>query len=174
VHPATCGMQGEVRPLAVREIGGDEFECVWPLFHEVVGAGDTYSYSPDMTLEEARALWTTPPARCFVAEEFGEVVGAYCLKPNQPGLGDHVANAGYMVAPAARGRGIARRLCEHSLAVARAAGFLAMQFNFVAVSNEGAVRLWQRHGFQIVGRVPEAFRHRSLGLTDVLVMHRKL
>jgi ribosomal protein S18 acetylase RimI-like enzyme len=147
---------------------------VWPIFQAVVSAGDTYAYDPDMTLEQARALWTTPPARCFVALEAGVVVGAYCLRPNQAGLGDHVANAGYMVAPEARGRGVASAMCAHSLDTARAAGFLAMQFNFVSVSNAGAVRLWRRHGFEIVGRVPEAFRHRRLGLTDVLVMHRRL
>src|SRR5262249_48002131 len=120
------------------------------------------------------ALWTTPPARCFAATDAGAVVGAYCLRPNQVGLGDHVANAGYMVAPSARGHGVASAMCAHSLEAARAAGFKAMQFNFVAVSNERAVRLWQRHGFQVVGRVPEAFRHRRLGLTDVLIMHRRL
>jgi GNAT superfamily N-acetyltransferase len=166
-------MQGAM-PLEVREIGADEFDRVWPIFHAVVSAGDTYSYDPAMTLAEARDLWTTPPTRCFVAEEEGVAVGAYCLKPNQAGLGDHVANAGYMVASEARGRGIAGRLCEHSLEAARRAGFLAMQFNFVVTSNEGAVRLWQRHGFQTIGRVPDAFRHRRLGLTDVLIMHRKL
>jgi ribosomal protein S18 acetylase RimI-like enzyme len=161
-------------PLEIHEIGAGEFELVWPIFHAVVSAGDTYSYDPAMTLEEARLLWTRPPARCFVARADGVVVGAYCLRPNQPGLGDHVANAGYMVAPEARGRGIASAMCVHSLAEARAAGFQAMQFNFVATSNEGAVRLWQRHGFAIVGRVPAAFRHRRLGPTDVLVMHRPL
>ena len=170
------GMAGtpERRPLEIREIQAEEFGLVWPIFHAVVAAADTYAYDPAMTLEEARRLWTRPPARCFVAGEDGVVVGAYCLRPNQGGLGDHVANAGYMVAPDARGRGIASAMCVHSLDVARAAGFQAMQFNFVAVSNEGAVRLWQRHGFAIVGRVPAAFRHRHLGPTDVLVMHRFL
>ena len=74
----------------------------------------------------------------------------------------------------ARGRGIASAMCEHSLETARRAGFGAMQFNFVVSSNEGAVRLWQRHGFAIVGRVPGAFRHARLGPTDVFVMHRML
>jgi len=161
-------------PLEIREIAAGEFGLVWPIFHAVVAAGDTYAYDPDMTLAEAGALWTTPPARCFVAVDAGVVVGAYCLRPNQVALGDHVANAGYMVAPGSRGRGVASAMCAHSLETARAAGFVAMQFNFVAVSNEGAVRLWRRHGFEIVGRVPEAFRHRRLGLTDVLVMHRRL
>jgi len=101
-------------------------------------------------------------------------VGGYTLRPNQPGLGNHVANAGYMVAPNARGQGIASRLCEHSLEQARYAGFTAMQFNFVVSSNAAAVRLWQRHGFVIVGQLPGAFRHVTLGPTDVYVMHRHL
>jgi len=164
----------EPRPVDIREIAADEFGLVWPIFQVVVEAGDTYAYDPGMTFEAARDLWTRPPARCFAARQDGEVVGAYCLRPNQTGLGDHVANAGYMVAPEARGRGIASAMCVHSLDVARHAGFKAMQFNFVAASNEGAVRLWQRHGFAIVGRVPAAFRHRHLGPTDVLVMHRFL
>jgi len=167
-------MEQPAAAVEIREIAADEFALVWPIFHAVVGAGETYAYDPAMGFEAARDLWTRPPARCFVARQDGAVVGAYCLRPNQQGLGDHVANAGYMVAPEARGRGIASAMCAHSLDAARAAGFQAMQFNFVAASNEGAVRLWQRHGFAIVGRVPAAFRHRRLGLTDVFVMHRFL
>ena len=160
--------------MDIREIQGEEFDLAWPIFEAVVAAGDTYSYDPTTTLEAARAMWTTPPARTFVAREGDRVVGCYVMRPNQPGLGSHVANAGYMVAPEARGRGVAGALCEHSLAEARRSGFLAMQFNFVVSSNEVAVRLWQKHGFEIVGHVPQAFRHRTLGLTDVYVMHRFL
>lgn len=160
--------------LIIREIGADEFAQVWPLFQAVIAGGDTYSYPPDLDMEQARAMWTTPPCRCFVAERQGETLGCYMLKPNQPGLGNHVANAGYMVASAARGQGIASALCEHSLKQARDAGFTAMQFNFVVSTNTSAVRLWQRHGFQIVGQVPGAFRHAQHGPTDVYVMHRTL
>ena len=103
-----------------------------------------------------------------------DIVGTYTLRPNQPGLGDHVANCGYMTDPAFRGRGVASAMCAHSLATARDAGFAAMQFNFVVATNTGAIRLWQRHGFTIVGRVPAAFRHATLGPTDVLIMHRAL
>ena len=147
---------------------------MWPIFRAVVAPGDTYIYDPAISREEARAIWTTPPARCFLAEQEGAVVGTYCLRPNYTGLADHVANAGYMVAPEARGRGIGGALCEHSLDVARRSGFRAMQFNLVVVSNDAAVRLWQKHGFRIVGRVPGAFRHAQLGLTDVFIMHRFL
>jgi GNAT superfamily N-acetyltransferase len=159
---------------AIREIGADEFDLVWPMFHDVVAAGDTYAYAPDTGFEQARAMWTSAPARCFVALLDGEPAGCYLLKPNQPGLGDHVANAGYMVAAHARGKGLAGLLCEHSMQTARAAGFLAMQFNFVAATNAAALGLWRKHGFVIVGTVPKAFRHSRLGLVDVHVMHRFL
>jgi len=160
--------------VEIREIGADQFDLVWPIFHSVVAAGDTYSYAPDTTFEEARAMWTSAPTRCFVALIDGKPAGCYMLKPNQPGLGSHVANAGYMVAPHARGQGLAGKLCEHSLATARAAGFLAMQFNFVVSTNEVAVKLWQKHGFKIVGTVPQAFRHATLGPVDTYVMYRFL
>ena len=160
--------------LALREIGAAEFEIVWPLFRSVIAAGDTYSYPPDMRLEEAQALWAMPPNRTFVAERDGRIVGCYRLSPNRPGLGDHVANCGYMVAADARGQGIASAMCEHSLVEARRAGFTAMQFNYVVASNTTAVKLWQRHGFSIVGTVPRAFRHATLGPTDIYIMHRFL
>ena len=160
--------------LRIRELDAHGFERIWPIFHAVITTGDTYAYAPDLDMEQARALWTTPPARCFVGERDGIALGCYLLRPNQPGLGDHVANAAYMVAPAARGQGIASALCTHSLEQARSAGYTAMQFNFVVACNMVAVRLWQRHGFRIVGRVPGAFRHAQLGLTDVYVMHRFL
>ena len=160
--------------LVIREIGADEFVRVWPFFQSTVVAGDTYTYPLDMSLEQARTIWTTPPARCFVAERDGQVLGCYRLAPNQMGPGNHVANGSYMVAPQARGQGIASTLCEHSLEQARQAGFTAMQFNAVVASNATAVRLWQRHGFRIVGQVPGAFRHAQLGPTDLYVMHRAL
>jgi ribosomal protein S18 acetylase RimI-like enzyme len=160
--------------IIVREIRADEFELLWPIFHAVVAAGDTYSYAPDTGLEEARRLWTRGGARCFVALNDGACVGGYMLRANQPGLGDHVANAGYMTGQQARGRGIAGMLCEHSMAEARRAGFTAMQFNYVVSTNEVAVRLWQKHGFEIVGRIPKAFRHARLGPVDVFVMYREL
>lgn len=162
--------------IVIREITAPEFEPLWPIFREVLAAGDTYTYPPDLALDRARAMWTAPPARCFVAESGGSTLGGYRLSPNQlPGsAGDHVANGSYMVAASARGRGVGEALCRHSLAQARQAGFTAMQFNFVVSSNQAAVRLWQRCGFEVVGRVPGAFRHPRLGPVDGLVMHRTL
>lgn len=160
--------------LAIRAAVAADYPAVLELFRQVVAAGDTYAYPPDASQERAQRWWLDPPAMPFVAEDSGRIVGSYSLRPNQPGLGDHVANCGYMTEPAFRGRGIASAMCVHSLTAARDAGFAAMQFNFVVATNTGAIRLWQRHGFAIVGRVPAAFRHATQGPTDVLIMHRVL
>ena len=103
-----------------------------------------------------------------------EIVGSYYLKPNQPGLGSHVCNAGYVVAEVAWGQGIGTALCHHSQAQARAAGFRAMQFNLVVSTNHGAVYLWQKLGFTVVGTLPAAFNHRRYGYVDALVMYKLL
>jgi GNAT superfamily N-acetyltransferase len=159
----------DIRPAQARD-----FEEIWAIFHAVVAAGDTYAYAAETTMAEAHRIWMEPPTVAFVAERSGRIVGTYALRPNQPGLGNHVANCGYMTHPDVRGQGIGAALCAHSLQAARERGYTAMQFNFVVASNEGAVRLWQQHGFAIVGRVPGAFRHRTLGPVEVLIMHRQL
>jgi L-amino acid N-acyltransferase YncA len=160
--------------ITIREATAADWPVLWALFRQVALSGDAFAYDADTPEEVARKLWVEPPAVAFVAEEDGRVVGTYYVRPNQPGRGSHVANGGYIVAADARGRGIASELCKHSLETARRLGYLAMQFNFVVCTNEGAVRVWERHGFRVVGRLPRAFRHDRLGLVDALVMHREL
>jgi len=127
-----------------------------------------------MPREAALEYWFAAGNEVFIAEELNAPVGTYFIRPNQAGGGAHVANCAYVVSPSATGRGIAQAMCKHSLEHAKARGFLAMQFNFVVSSNERAIGLWQFLGFQIVGRLPQAFRHPSLGLIDALVMHREV
>jgi L-amino acid N-acyltransferase YncA len=160
--------------LEIRAAHADDFAGIWPIFSAVVAGGDSYAYDPGTTEEQARALWMDGAQETFVVTAAGRVAGTYILRPNAPGLGAHVANAGYMVAPDMRRRGIARAMCLHSLDTARARGFLAMQFNFVVSSNAPAIAVWARCGFRTVGRLPKAFCHRELGLVDVLVMYRAL
>lgn len=160
--------------MLLRMMTERDFQRFWPVFQGVIAAQDSYAFAPDMTLKQGWQLWGELPLQTWVAEEDGELLGSYFLKANAAGPGSHVANCGYMVAPAARGRGIAAAMCEHSQQQAREAGFLAMQFNSVVASNEVAVALWLKLGFAIVGRVPLAYRHRELGLVDILVMHKPL
>jgi len=149
-------------------------DAIWRILEPTFRAGETYPIPRDVARADALAYWRTPGHTVFVAEDGGDVVGTYYLRANTKGGGDHVANCGYMVAPAAYGRGMARAMCAHSLDEARKRGFAAMQFNFVIASNERAVRLWQACGFEIVGRLPGAFRHPRLGHVDAYVMYRTL
>lgn len=158
----------------MREFRPDDWGAVWQMLEPVFRAGETYVYSPDITEDEARRVWIDAPAATFVATIDGDIVGTYYLKPNQPGLGNHICNCGYVVSPAARGKGVATAMCEHSQQTAVQMGFRAMQYNLVVSTNEGAVRLWQKLGFEIVGRIPEAFRHPQHSFVDALVMYRKL
>lgn len=160
--------------IEIKKAEESDFEAVWLIFREVVKSGDTYAYSPDTTKENARLIWMSKEVATYVARLDGEIVGTYILKANQPGLGSHVANAGYMVRGGSRGKGIGGAMCRHSMDEARSAGFLAMQFNLVVSTNESAVLLWQMLGFSIVGTLPKVFRHQKLGLVDAFVMHRFL
>ena len=160
--------------VAIREATPSDHDAIWAIARAVIAPGDTYLFDPSTSREDALAYWLQPAHRCFVAEHQGTVVGTYVLKANQPGLGAHVANAAFMVAPDARGHGTGRAMGEHALAEARRLGFRAMQFNFVVSTNESAVRLWKRLGFTIVGTLPGAFRHRDKGFVDAHVMFRSL
>lgn len=160
--------------LELRRAGADDWAAIWPFFRAVVEAGESYPYPSDIPEAEARAVWMQAPQATYVAERDGRVVGSYYIKPNQLGRGAHVCNCGYMVAPEARGAGVATAMCLHSQAEARRLGFRAMQFNLVVSANEPAVHLWRKLGFEHVGTLPKAFDHARLGLVDALVMYRWL
>jgi len=160
--------------LLIRAAEAADRDAIWAILEPVFRAGDTYTQPRDITRDAALAYWHHEGHEVFVAEASGRVLGTYYLRANQAGGGDHVANCGYMTAPAAQGRGVARAMLEHSLEHARARGFRAMQFNFVVSSNERAVKTWQAYGFEIVGRLPGAFRHPALGDVDAFVMYRTL
>jgi len=160
--------------LRIRAAVASDADAIWEILKPTIRSGETYTLPRDMTREQALAFWYSPGHEVFVAEENTAILGTYFLRSNQKGGGEHVANCGYITAPNATGRGVARSMCQHSLDHAATRGFRAMQFNFVVSSNERAVKLWQSFGFEIVGRLPEAFLHPTLGYVDALVMFRKL
>jgi ribosomal protein S18 acetylase RimI-like enzyme len=149
-------------------------DALWAILAPTLRAGETYALPTDWTREQALAFWRQPAHAVFVAEAGAGVVATYYLTANKRGPGDHVANCGYVTAPWAEGRGIARAMCRHSLEAARARGFRAMQFNCVVATNVRAIRAWQDLGFAVVGRLPGAFRHPRAGFVDALVMWRDL
>jgi len=161
--------------VRIREYTDPDWPCVWPIFQEVVSAGETFAYERGWTSEQAREVWVVgPPGLTVVACEGHRVLGSAHMGPNRPGPGSHVATASFMVAEEARGRGVGRALGEHAISWARERGYAAMQFNAVVQTNHVAVRLWRALGFRIVGTVPEAFEHPTLGRVGLHVMYRRL
>lgn len=162
--------------MLIRDATADDWPQIWPFLRQVVSAGETYAYETDMDEATARELWLVgPPARTAVAvEEDGTVIGTANMYANRPGPGSHVASASFMVDPRAAGQGVGRALCEDALAWARRSGFRAMQFNAVVETNKRAVALWRSLGFEIIGTVPEAFRHPTEGYVGLRVMYRRL
>ncbi len=161
--------------LKIRPFEAADWPTLWPILQSTFAAGDTYTFSPQSTEAEIHKAWVELPADTFVAcDESGNILGTYFIKPNQPGLGAHVCNCGYVVSKEAQGQGIASQMCEHSQKLAIELGFRAMQFNFVVSTNTGAVRLWQKLGFEIIGTLPGVFQHQKLGFVDAFVMFKNL
>jgi L-amino acid N-acyltransferase YncA len=160
--------------MHIREAKRGDTQAITEIIMPVVREGATYALDADMSEAEALSYWMGADKETFVAEEDGVILGTYYIRPNHAGGGRHVCNCGYMTRASATGRGVARSMCQHSLAYAASRRFKAMQFNFVISTNERAVRLWQSLGFEIVGRLPEAFRHPAHGLVDAFVMYRTL
>ena len=160
--------------MHIRPATRNDASAIWAIIGPTIRAGETYTIEPGIPEEAALDRWLGNDRETFVALDSDQIVGTYYLRPNQQGGGNHVANCGYMTLQAAGGRGIARLMCAHSMDAARERGFRAMQFNFVVSTNERAVVLWQSLGFDIVGRLPGAFRHPTLGYVDAFVMFRNL
>jgi ribosomal protein S18 acetylase RimI-like enzyme len=158
----------------IRAAAAADFPAMLTIFRKVLATGDSYVLSAATTDSDAYEYWFGKDIPSYVAEEGGRIIGMYRFIPNQKDRGSHVANASFMVDPDARSRGIGWALGLHCLAEARQTGFVAMQFNMVVSTNARAVALWQKLGFTIVGRLPQAFRHQQLGLVDAYVMYRAL
>ena len=160
--------------MKIREAIIDDHDGIWEIFSRVIESGDTFAYSPKTSKEEFEKLWFGPNMKTFVFIHSNKVQGLYWIRANQPGLGSHIANAAYIVHPDSRGIGIGDKLCKHSLETAAINGFKAMQYNIVVSTNNVAVSLWQRNGFQIIGTIPNGFRHLKLGYVDAFIMYREL
>lgn len=160
--------------LEIRKANEGDKEEVWKIIQAVISTGDTYTFAPDSPREKMLGFWFGEDKETYVAVLDGQILGTFFLKANQPDLGSHICNAGYMVSPEAKGKGIGRMMAEFSLPEAKRLGFKAMQFNFVVKSNEVAVKLWLSLGFKIIGEIPEAFQHQEKGLVNALIMYRKL
>ena len=159
----------------IRPAAASDWSAIWRMIEPVFRAGETYPTDPDVTEAGAHRYWIEQPMGTFVMVDSAEnILGSYYIKPNQPTLGAHVCNCGYIVAENARGQGVASQLCIHSQQIAVELGFRAMQYNLVVSTNTVAFRLWKKHGFQVVGTLPQAFKHSKLGYVDAYVLYKLL
>jgi ribosomal protein S18 acetylase RimI-like enzyme len=160
--------------ITIRKATVADRDPVWQIIREVIAGGDTYVFDPSSPKERMLAYWFDPEKHTYVAVDNEEVAGTFVIRDNQPDLGAHVANGAYMTSSKAAGRGIGKLMGEYSLQEAKNLGYKAMQFNFVVKSNQRAVQLWQKLGFEIIGEIPDAFNHQQNGLTNAYIMYRKL
>ncbi len=160
--------------VEIRKAEDKDKPAVWQIIRAVLAGDNTYVFPSNSTEEEMTAYWFATDKLVFVALSEGVVVGTFWIKANQPGHGEHVANAAYMVAPAASGKGVGKKMALFSLDTARQAGFTAMQFNIVIKTNTVAVKLWQSIGFEIIGEIPDAFDNGRDGPANAYIMYRKL
>lgn len=164
---------GALAELSIRHYNPRDWPAIWRIIEPIVRAGETYPQPREMTESQAHSWWIDGHRAVFVAED-DVIVGTYYLTDNKPGLGAHVANAGYMVAAEAQGRGVGRAMADHSLDAARELGYLALQFNLVVATNEVSLKVWDRLGFTRVGLLPNAFRHATAGHVDAYVFYKWL
>ncbi|WP_276500375.1 GNAT family N-acetyltransferase [Terrimonas pollutisoli] len=160
--------------LQVRKVKAADYDKVWEILEKIIRKGDSFACSPASTKKERISYWCGLDKHTYVAVDEGEIAGTFFIQDNQPGLGSHIANAGYAVSPAKSGKGIGKFMGEYSLAEAKKLGNKAMQFNLVVKSNDAAIQLWKTIGFQIIGEIPEAFDHIEKGLTNAYIMYQKL
>lgn len=160
--------------LEIRLFEEGDKEAVWDIIRKVIASGETYVFHPDSSREKMLAYWLAPAKQVYVATLEDSVVGTFTLTPNQPDRGAHIANGSYMVSPDHGGKGIGTFMAKYSLVEAKRLGYLAMQFNIVIKSNEHAVNLWKKVGFEIIGEIPNAFNHPKLGMTNAYIMYRSL
>ncbi|WUT00883.1 GNAT family N-acetyltransferase [Streptomyces sp. NBC_00708] len=162
--------------MLIREATPEDWPAIWPFFHEIVAAGETFTYPLDLQEDDAADWWLLkPPNRTVVAvADDGTVLGTAKMNKNHMGNGSHIASASYMVDPQHSGQGVGRALCEYTIDWARTAGYRAMQFNAVVESNIAAVKLYRSLGFEILGTLPEGFNHPVKGFVGIHVMHRRL
>jgi len=158
--------------VIIKQATNRDFDEIWSILHETFLTGDTYAFSPDMSKDEGRRLWMETPLATYVVIKEDRIVGTYFIKQNQPGLGSHICNAGYVVRKDARGEGIGKILCEHSLKEAKSFGFKGMQYNFVVSTNKPAIDLWEKCGFSIAGTLHNAYNHKEKGFVDAYVMYQ--
>ena len=160
--------------IIIKEASENQFDEIWPIFHEVVQGEDTYPYPPNITKEEAKKLWFAKDAHVYIAYLDDKPVATRYIVPNKVGLGSHVANTGVMIDKTCRGKGLGKQMMEFAINKARELGFKAIQVNLVVCTNTASIKICQKYGFEIIGTLPKAFYYKQKEYVDAYIMYKIL
>ena len=163
------------RAMNVTQQTDDDWPEVWSVLAPAFGAGTSYPLPRDVSEDAARDYWIKNDGFNAVArDDNGVILGVYYLRPDQGGPGSHICNAGYVVAEAARGKGVATAMCVESQARAREMGFRGMKFNLVVANNAAAIKAWDRAGMAVIGTIPGGFQLPDGAFVDAYIMYKSL
>ena len=160
--------------MNIRKAKETDIDQIWKIFSKVIETGDTYVFNTNTTKNDLKKHGLADYMETYVIEENGQILGKYNIKPNQIDLGNHIANYSYMVSLNTQGKRIGKKLCEHSLKIAKENNFEGIQFNIAVSKNKGAIELWKKYGFEIIGTTPKRYRHSELGFVDTYIMYKYL
>jgi L-amino acid N-acyltransferase YncA len=158
----------------IRKATIQDQDAIWNILQPIIKKGAAFAYHPLTTKEEMIAYWCDAKKHTYVALVDDSIAGTFFIQDNQPGLGSHIANAGYAVSERYGAKGLGRFMGVYSLEEAKRLGYTAMQFNLVVKSNEKAVNLWKELQFEVIGEIPDAFHHSTQGPTNAFIMYRRL
>jgi RimJ/RimL family protein N-acetyltransferase len=148
------------------------------LYRVIVEEGTSYPHDrfpdePDFLDYWFRGKTTVVAYPCDRSAD-AEMLGAFYLKPNWPGRARQVANAGFIVAPSWRNKGLGWLLGATMLQYAKELGYRGVIFNLVFAENLPARRLWRNLGFAEIGRIPGAIRKDDGTYQDAIIMFQSL
>ncbi len=148
------------------------------LYRVIVDEGTSYPHDRMPDHDEFMDYWvrgkSTVVAYGAGGERGGELAGAFYLKPNWPGRARWVANAGFIVAPGWRNRGLGWLLGATMLDYAKSLGYQSVIFNLVFSENKPARHLWEKLGFSELGVIPDAVRKDDGTYQDAIIMFKSL
>jgi RimJ/RimL family protein N-acetyltransferase len=148
------------------------------LYRVIVDEGNSYPHDRFPDQDDFMDYWFRGKSTvvAYVSDRAGAsgMAGAFYLKPNWPGRAGHVANAGFIVVPDWRSKGLGWLLGTTMLAYAKQLGYRGVIFNLVFSENVVARRLWDKLGFKELGAIPGAVRKNDGTYQDSVIMFRSL
>ena len=155
-----------------------DVESLRRLYRVIVDEGNSYPHDRFPEQDDFMDYWVRGKSTvaAYVPDRAGAagMVGAFYLKPNWPGRAGHVANAGFIVAPDWRNKGLGWLLGTTMLVHAKQLGYRGVIFNLVFSENVVARRLWDKLGFNELGAIPGAVRKNDGTYQDAMIMFRSL